>query len=391
MEVKSLPIDRIIPNRWNPREEPEKDIEELVRSIREHGLIIPITVRPLPNGYYEIVTGYRRYLAYRKLGLKEIPCIIKDLSDAEAMIESLIENVHRKDLKPVEKARFLAKIYEIELRDQIPSFSLEFVAGKLKTIEDKVAGRSLSRLSDVELKIKRIADKIGLSYDYQYRLLTILRLSEAEIRRLEELGVTEYEILSTVATIPEEYREKVIELVPRLDRSEVKKLSKLIKSKEVPEEMKHVIIKYGIRPTVAEKILQMTWTHEETKEVLARVVELKSRGIEITTDGVKEIVEDVRIERAIKYVVEKERIERKARLFEDPVVWINEVGEKLLYLYELLGKGESLGDAVDWMRSMISKVPREKHHLIEMAYSKAIIVRRLLNNFINILEELITR
>lgn len=106
-EVKpnTLPIAEIEPDKNQPRKHfaPES-LSELTASISQHGVLQPITVRPNPAGGYQIIAGERRWRAARGAGLTEIPAIVKDLSDSEAMEIALIENLQREDLDPVEEA-----------------------------------------------------------------------------------------------------------------------------------------------------------------------------------------------------------------------------------------------------------------------------------------------
>ena len=101
----SLPLHEIIPNREQPRRDfdPE-ELEELAESIRTHGVIQPLTVREMPNGYYQIIAGERRWRASRLAGLEEIPAVIIEADDKKAMELALIENLQRSDLNPVEEA-----------------------------------------------------------------------------------------------------------------------------------------------------------------------------------------------------------------------------------------------------------------------------------------------
>ena len=105
--VVSIDIDEIKPNASQPRKtfEPEK-LEDLANSIKEHGIIQPIIVRPVKKGY-EIVAGERRYRAARKAELKNVPCIIRELSDRENMLLAIVENMQREDLNPIEEAEGL--------------------------------------------------------------------------------------------------------------------------------------------------------------------------------------------------------------------------------------------------------------------------------------------
>lgn len=101
----TLPISEIEPNRSQPRKEfDEKALAELADSISRHGLLQPLLVRPLTLGGYQIVAGERRYRASRMAGLKELPVIIRELSDTETMEIALIENLQREDLTPIEEA-----------------------------------------------------------------------------------------------------------------------------------------------------------------------------------------------------------------------------------------------------------------------------------------------
>lgn len=104
--LTELPIDFVTFFSLQPRITFKEDeaFQELVRSIQEKGIIQPIVVRKIGEGLYECVAGERRLRAAKKIGLKTIPCIIKDLSDEEALLISIMENLQRKDLNPLEVA-----------------------------------------------------------------------------------------------------------------------------------------------------------------------------------------------------------------------------------------------------------------------------------------------
>ncbi|MDE5576886.1 MAG: ParB/RepB/Spo0J family partition protein [Oscillospiraceae bacterium] len=103
-DTHTLRISEIEPNRKQPRQDfDEAAIAELADSIRQHGLIQPIVVRPMEDGY-QIVAGERRWRACRMLGMSEVPVVIKELSDEETAQIALIENIQRQDLNPVEEA-----------------------------------------------------------------------------------------------------------------------------------------------------------------------------------------------------------------------------------------------------------------------------------------------
>ncbi|MBR2316196.1 MAG: ParB/RepB/Spo0J family partition protein [Clostridia bacterium] len=102
-----LKINEIEPNRDQPRKTfDEKALSELADSIAQHGVIQPLLVRPVSDGY-QLVAGERRWRAARLAGLSEVPVVVKELSDSETMEIALIENLQREDLNPIEEAEGL--------------------------------------------------------------------------------------------------------------------------------------------------------------------------------------------------------------------------------------------------------------------------------------------
>ncbi|MBS5575513.1 MAG: ParB/RepB/Spo0J family partition protein [Firmicutes bacterium] len=101
-----LPLQKIEPNRLQPRKSfNEEELAALADSIRQHGVIQPLTVRLLDTGYYQIIAGERRWRAARMAGLREVPVVIIEADDKKAMELALIENLQRTDLTPIEEAR----------------------------------------------------------------------------------------------------------------------------------------------------------------------------------------------------------------------------------------------------------------------------------------------
>lgn len=108
-----LKINEIEPNREQPRKTfDETALSELADSIAKHGVIQPLLVRPLSDGSYQLIAGERRWRASRMAGLSEVPAVIREMSDAEAMELALIENLQREDLNPIEEAQGLQLLIE---------------------------------------------------------------------------------------------------------------------------------------------------------------------------------------------------------------------------------------------------------------------------------------
>ncbi len=101
-----LPLQKIEPNRLQPRKNfDDEELSALADSIRQHGVIQPLTVRLLDSGYYQIIAGERRWRAARLAGLREVPVVVIEADDKKAMELALIENLQRSDLTPIEEAR----------------------------------------------------------------------------------------------------------------------------------------------------------------------------------------------------------------------------------------------------------------------------------------------
>ena len=103
--ASTLPLQKIEPNPLQPRKTfAEEELDALAESIRIHGIIQPLTVRLLPNGYYQIIAGERRWRAARLAGLSQVPVVVIEADDRKAMELALIENLQRADLNPIEEA-----------------------------------------------------------------------------------------------------------------------------------------------------------------------------------------------------------------------------------------------------------------------------------------------
>lgn len=101
-----VPLSAIDPNPYQPRMDiPPESLRELVASVKQHGVVEPVLLRPRPDGRYQLVAGQRRLLAARAAGLNAIPAVVKQLDDRDVLMLSLVENLQREDLNPVDEAR----------------------------------------------------------------------------------------------------------------------------------------------------------------------------------------------------------------------------------------------------------------------------------------------
>ena len=251
MVIKEIPISEVSISELNVRKDlkagtEDSTLDDLAKSIHEIGLLNPITVLDR-KGKYELIVGQRRFLACQLLGWKTIPAIVRtNLEDVDARILSLIENVHRADLNPIDKARAYQQIYEgfgtytrvsKETGVSIPTVKRYLLLLKLEpsiqdqlTTSDGPAGiGTLSKLAetfpnfdDQEFVLEHIG---GFKQQVQ---LEILKRSEGDISKIDRLvdqalgGCFNIVIcpgFEKCPLIPEECREEVIQLVAKTESS----------------------------------------------------------------------------------------------------------------------------------------------------------------------------
>jgi len=105
-QLREIDIDRILPNSQQPRKNFAEDaLNELASSIREHGVVQPIVVRPLDDGFFQLIAGERRWRASQRAGLARVPAVIREAGEHDALELALIENLQREDLNPMEEAQ----------------------------------------------------------------------------------------------------------------------------------------------------------------------------------------------------------------------------------------------------------------------------------------------
>ncbi len=140
-EMINVPIEDITPNPFQPRTEfNEEAINVLCSSISKHGIIEPIILRRKPDDHFEIIAGERRYLAAKKIGLREVPAIVRNSTDSEMLEIAMIENLHREDMSSIDKAKGFKRLID-EFRytqnqiAQIMGMSRSAVANTLRLLD----------------------------------------------------------------------------------------------------------------------------------------------------------------------------------------------------------------------------------------------------------------
>ena len=154
----NLLIDEISPNHLQPRNYfDDKKLNDLMTSIKEHGVLQPVVVQKVDSGF-ELIVGERRWRASKKLGLKKIPAVIREVNDEQSLEIAIIENIHRQDLNPIEEAEAYARLSN--------EFALtqEMVAEKVG--KSRAAVANILRLLKLSRNIKEdlISEKISMGH-----------------------------------------------------------------------------------------------------------------------------------------------------------------------------------------------------------------------------------
>ena len=207
--VVTLRLSQIEPNRDQPRKIfSEEALNELADSIREHGVLQPLLVRPLPGGSYQLVAGERRWRASRMAGLQEAPVVIREMDEEQAMEIALIENLQREDLNAIEEATGYKQLMERYGMTQ------EQVAKRVGKSRPAIA--NALRLLNLPQKVM---DMVGegevspgharalLAFDDQDRIVEIaqkVKTGKYSVRDIERMAKNQDEKKEKAAKAPEE-------------------------------------------------------------------------------------------------------------------------------------------------------------------------------------------
>jgi ParB family chromosome partitioning protein len=193
--LERLPIEQLQRGRYQPRLQIEPEaLADLAESIRAQGILQPLVVRP-SGGRYEIIAGERRWRAAQLAGLREVPCLVREVPDQAAMAIALIENIQREDLNPMEEALALAR-----LQDEF-ALTHEQIAGTVGRSRSAVT--NLLRLNELEPVVRKLLEDGRLEMGHGRALLGLkggaqceaaaqvaqrkltVRQTEALVRRLQ--------------------------------------------------------------------------------------------------------------------------------------------------------------------------------------------------------------
>lgn len=179
-----IPVERIRSGPHQPRRQFDPDaLDELARSIRAHGVVQPVLVRPAGKDRYELIAGERRWRAAQAAGLDKVPAVVREVTDEAALAIAIVENIQREDLTPLEEARGLARLIE--------EFEMTHQAVARAVGRSRPAVSNLLRLLELEAEVGRLLDAGELEMGHARTLLGLAgRAQVAAARQVAEQGLT---------------------------------------------------------------------------------------------------------------------------------------------------------------------------------------------------------
>jgi ParB family transcriptional regulator, chromosome partitioning protein len=214
--LRQLPLEVISANPYQPRTEwDQQQLAELAESIKANGVIQPIIVRPVAGGQYQIIAGERRFRASQLVGIKTVPAVVREATDAQMLEIALVENIHRTNLNPIERA----KAYQNYLK----TFNLNQVEAAARLGEDRSVVSNYLRLLDLPEEVKKMLVSGELSMGHARAILSLptdeLRRKLANRAMAGRLSVREVERLVrkyTVSTSDNNGLQRVVTKAPNI-------------------------------------------------------------------------------------------------------------------------------------------------------------------------------
>ena len=204
-KIHTVAIGLLKPSRFQPRRVFNEDsLDDLVKSIEKKGVLQPLLVRSQPMGGYEIIAGERRYRASQKAGLQQVPVIIKDFDDKDALEVALIENLQREDLNPLEEAEAYIRLLK---EYQYTQENLAEVLGKSRSY---IA--NMMRLVELPEKVKKLLESRQLTTGHARALLGVDKAESLALEVVNKgLTVRETEKLADKSKNPSQKNVKIQE------------------------------------------------------------------------------------------------------------------------------------------------------------------------------------
>jgi ParB family chromosome partitioning protein len=203
----SVALTKIVLPKQQPRRyfDPDK-MSQLVQSIEEHGILEPLLVRPVKSGKYELVAGERRFRAAQEAGLTEVPVVIRQFNDEEALQVALIENLQREDLNPVEETEGILSLLSINL--SLPPSEVSQLLHRLAKSSDSVVGKKEKAQLETIEDVFRVMGSMAWESFATHRL-PLLNLPEPILEALRS-GKLEYTKARAIAKLKDASQQQAL-------------------------------------------------------------------------------------------------------------------------------------------------------------------------------------
>ncbi len=256
----------------------ETKLAELAQTIKKHGVLEPLLVRKLPRkNQYELVAGGRRYRAAKQAGLTEVPVIVRELSDEQAIEIAIIENLQREDLNPVEETESILKLLSKRLK-----IKTEEVSPLLHQLQKQVRGRSANNVigSDKVETIQEVFESLGLMEldSFISNRLPLLNLPEDILEALRA-GKIEYTKAKAIARLPNaEIRTQLLEdaIAKSLSLSQIRSL---VKAEQAPKQQSELKTRFDNTYKQAKKAKKL-WSDAKKRKQLESLLAKLEKLIE---------------------------------------------------------------------------------------------------------------
>ncbi|MBD2067630.1 ParB/RepB/Spo0J family partition protein [Leptolyngbya sp. FACHB-671] len=236
VSIKQIQLPKRQPRRYF---DPEKQ-EHLVRSVKEHGILEPLLVRPVSSGNYELVAGERRYRAACEVGLKDVPVVIREFDDRQAFQVALIENLQREDLNPIEETEGILELLAVEINSSTDEVaSILHRANHAKKRGQELEGNVFLQFQTIESVLAGIGRFTPESF--RTSRLPLLNLPAEVLKALRE-GKIEFTKARAIARVKDEQqRSELLQqaIAKNLSLSDIKTWIKDLKpeSEQMPEKV----------------------------------------------------------------------------------------------------------------------------------------------------------
>jgi len=264
--VLEVPIDQLVISPCNVRKY-RGGFSELADSIRENGIVQPLVVRQAGDKY-EIVIGSRRYEAAKSIGVQKVPVIVKELSDADALAQSLVENIHKENLTEDEEIDAVSRLYELYKKMKVKS-PQETIAKILGKSQDWVSRRLIARnlLKTYEKELYAPARKIEIS-----KLVEVGQTAKAIFPKEPDKQI---EFIKTVQDLPRKQAREIIKEIKTTPDLSIEEAIKKV------QEAKPLVLTVEFSPSVAEAISRAAQEKNVSPEQIVKTsvqTWLKSQG-----------------------------------------------------------------------------------------------------------------